>query len=96
MISGRVYVSASEEIRERLKDAWQGQKRIIYTDDYQEAEYILLEKQPDGRYLDEQVRMLILARENSMPVRSFQMASPEMENLMRQTRQKFDMGMEID
>ena len=51
-MEGKVYISAKDEMKKKIKLAMAKQWQIIYTDNLQEADYILIEKQPDDRLLD--------------------------------------------
>lgn len=94
-MEGRVYISAKDEMKKKIKLAMSKQWQIIYTDNLQEADYILIEKQPDGRLLDAQFATLMASREANIPVRYFKLGEEKMRvNAMKETRKNFDMEIE--
>lgn len=99
-MEGRVYISAKEEVKKKIKQAMMKKYQMIYTDTLSDADYIFIEKQPDGRLLDEQFKSLMIAKESGIPIRFFKLGT-EMEKTkertvatMRETRKNFDMEIE--
>lgn len=97
-MEGRVYISAQDEVKKKIRQAMAKKYQIIYTDTLSDADYILIEKQPDGRLADAQFKSLMQAKESGIPVRFFKLGeaqSLEKESrAMHQTRKAFDMEME--
>ena len=94
-MEGKVYISAKDEMKKRIKLAMAKKWQIIYTDNLQEADYILIEKQPDDRLLDAQFATLMAAREADIPVRYFKLGKEKTQiAAMKETRKNFDMEIE--
>ncbi len=98
-MEGRVYISAKEEVKKKIRQAMAKKHQIIYTDTLNDADYILIEKQPDGHLADAQFKSLMQAKESGIPVRFFKLGETHRleqakVSAMRQTRKNFDMEME--
>lgn len=97
-MEGRVYISAQDEVKKKIRQAMAKKYQMIYTDTLSDADYILIEKQPDGRLADAQFKSLMQAKESGIPVRFFKLGETQLEkgrsSAMRQTRKAFDMEME--
>lgn len=98
-MEGRVYISAKDEVKKKIRQAMAKKYQLVYTDTLSDADYILIEKQPDGRLADAQFKSLMQAKESGIPVRFFKLGGEQLDTrssamAMRQTRKNFDMEME--
>lgn len=91
----KVYVSASRSFREKLARQKVTKHQIIYTDDLEDADFIIIEKQTDDTLADAQFRDLVRARELGIKV-DYIKEGPELERVqaMKDTRKKFDLEIE--
>ena len=91
----QIYVSASRMLKEKIRKQKVTKYRIIYTDDIENADYILIQQQDDGTLENEQFRDLVKARELGVKV-DYVKEGPEKEKLqqMKDTRKKFDLEIE--
>ncbi len=95
----QLYISADEELKRELQERIRKQKKyqVIYTDDIRSADFVLIERQPDGSMKDAQFADLVIAREIGMKVTYIKGAALESalkEKQMKDTRRRLDMEME--
>ncbi len=87
-----VYISASEEMKKRIKKSFARSTEVIYTG-LSDAEYIIIERLPDGRFEREQFRDLVVAQAKDKTI-MFAQTKVQTEKEMRATRKRLDMEIE--